>query len=169
MRDLLWRPLVWLVTWAPVFAWLQRRGAANPYTHITSADGQDTYMFRYWIFNPFGKDAEGDPLPARWSWLPSVRLHRIMRGDHDRHLHDHPWNARTIVLRGFYADYRNARCAPLRQRGYTGRLLFGQFHRILYVNTDGVWTLFFTWKYRGTWGFDVDGVKVPWREYLGIK
>jgi hypothetical protein len=32
-----------------------------------------------------------------------------------------------------------------------------------------VWTLFITWRYQGTWGFDVDGSKVPWREYLGIK
>jgi hypothetical protein len=32
----------------------------------------------------------------------------------------------------------------------------------------GATTLFITGKYRGTWGFLVDGVKVPWREYLGI-
>lgn len=50
--------------------------------------------------------------------------------------------------------------------GYTGRLLFGQYHRITAVPRDGVWTLFITWRKRGSWGFDVDGREVPWREYL---
>ena len=50
--------------------------------------------------------------------------------------------------------------------GYTGRLLFGQCHRISAVKPGGVWTLFFTWPKKGAWGFDVDGTKVPWREYL---
>lgn len=26
-----------------------------------------------------------------------------------------------------------------------------------------------TGKYRGTWGFLVDGVKVQWRKYLGLE
>lgn len=53
-----------------------------------------------------------------------------------------------------------------RLSGYTGRLLYGQFHRIETVPPAGAWTLFITWKYRGTWGFDVDGVKVPYKQYF---
>lgn len=56
-----------------------------------------------------------------------------------------------------------------RTAGYTGRLLFGEYHRIIEVSDGGVWTLFITWKYQGTWGFLVDGVKVPYRKYLGVK
>lgn len=141
-----------------------------PYNHITSADGSDVYMYRYWLFNPYGKDANGDPTPARWPWLPSVRIHIIMRADGDRHLHDHPWNARTIVLENWYREERIEIPGGkyLRGRGYTGRLLFGQYHRIAEVADGGVMTMFFTWRKRGTWGFLVDGKKVPWREYLGI-
>lgn len=149
------------------------------------------YMGRWWLFNPY--PAPGDYARKGWrDWLPSIRIHHIMRPDTDRHLHDHPWNARTIVLHGWYAEERYSdlwdkaererfiqKRGPaavalllrerLRQRGYTGRLLFGEYHRISAVSNGGVWTMFITWRKRGTWGFDVEGTKVPWREYLGIK
>ena len=53
-----------------------------------------------------------------------------------------------------------------RTRGYTGAVKFNQFHRIAEVSPGGVFTLWFTWKYQGTWGFDVDGKKVPYKTYL---
>lgn len=190
MIELLWRLAALIISRPAVAARLIRRAQRTPYTHIMSADGADCYMGRWWLFNAYTKDANGDPAPARWSWLPSIRVHHIMRPDQDRHLHDHPWNARTIVLRGWYEEERHAREHPydghafwrlmpipaaealrvvfMRRRGYTGRLLFGQFHRISAVPEAGVWTLFFTWRKRGTWGFDVNGVKVPWRKYLGV-
>lgn len=195
-----WRFVAWLCTRERVFVWLLRRAFRTPYTHITSADGRDVYMRRYWLFNPYqsetGARAEGSDAAPRRAWwremLPSVRIHHIRRADQDRHLHDHPWNARTVVLKGRYEEERyvdeSAEGAAKRElrgvspersgflshitqsyvriSGYTGRLLFGQFHRITAVPKEGVWTMFITWRKRGTWGFDVDGVKVPWREYL---
>lgn len=170
--------------------WLIARAQRTPYTHITSQDGNHVYMGRWWLFNPYGRSANNEQTPARWPWLPSVRLHHIKRADQDRHLHDHPWNARTIVLRNWYKEERpTAACSTrdlilyncdrlfrhgmeisvlARGAGYTGRLLYGQYHRISEVSPGGVWTLFITWRYRGTWGFLVDGKKVPWREYLGL-
>jgi uncharacterized protein YwqG len=92
-------------------------------------------------------------------------------------MHDHPWDARTIILRGFYWEVRPM--SPndehyglangahfLRWKGDTAQLNFGEFHQIVKVPEDGVWTMFITYKYRGTWGFLVDGVKVKWKEYL---
>jgi hypothetical protein len=125
------------------------------------------YMYRWWLFNPYptGNDGAG----RRWGdWLPSIRIHRIMREDRDRHLHDHPWNARTFILRGGYEEERPGQAFILRQPGDTARLSYGQYHRINKVSDGGVWTLFVTGKKRGTWGFKVDGKKVPWRMYLGI-
>lgn len=196
-RYAAWRALAWLVTREKVFVWLLRRAFRTPYSHITSADGADVYMKRYWLFNPYatedGARASGsDAVPSRSWWrerLPSVRIHHIRRADQDRHLHDHPWNARTIILKGWYEEERysdesevgvarrqlkaqgshvgaGTRVSQVRIAGYTGRLLFGQYHRITAVPRDGVWTLFITWRKRGSWGFDVDGHKVPWREYL---
>lgn len=185
MRELIWRAIARIVSRPAVADWIIRRSHRTPYSPITSRDGADLYMDRWWLFNPYSKDSEGNAGPARWSWLPSVRVHHILRADDDAHLHDHPWNARTILLRGWYAEER--RCADVpngvsffpvwteddklragfdRSVGYTGQVLHGSYHRISEVAPGGVYTLWFTWRYRGTWGFLVDGNKVPWREYL---
>jgi hypothetical protein len=174
IREILWRLVARIVSRPAVFIWLLQRAWRTPYTHITGPDGS-VYMGRWWLFNPY----PGSGGPRRWGeWLPSVRIHHIQRPDSDRHLHDHPWNARTIILRGWYQeelpatvfmDGSRSRNFRSRRAGDTGRLLFGEYHRIECISDGGVWTLFITWRYRGTWGFNVDGRKVPWREYLGVK
>lgn len=191
LREAPWRVIAWIATRPAVTNWLIDRAKRTPYTDITSRDGGDIYMERWWLFNPY--PAPGDYERKSW-WrelLPSVRIHHIVRPDDAAHLHDHPWNARTIVLRGWYEEERPANAFEQgdwlrirtdadgnttsmrevfkRKAGFTGRILFGQFHSIDAVSPGGVWTMFWTWKYRGTWGFDVDGKKVPWREYLGVK
>lgn len=186
-----WRAIAWLATRPRIILWLMQRAQRTPYSRITSADGQHLYMGRWWLFNPYGRDQDGEQGPARFAWLPSVRIHYICRADQDRDLHDHPWNARTIILRGWYEEERYAppfdndhvrqimpKTVPgtagqlltrrHRPTGYTGRLLYGEYHRISEVSEGGVWTLFITGRKRGTWGFDVDGVKVPWRVYTGL-
>ena len=177
MREYFWRFAAYFIAKPGISAWLVDKSQATPYSHITSADGQSRYMGRWWLFNPYGKDANGEPTPARIKWLPSIRVHHICRPDHDRHLHDHPWNARTIILKGWYRElrlfkfseaYPPAELELERKAGYTGRLLFGEYHRITEVSPGGVWTLFFTWKKLGKWGFLKDGVKVYWRTYLGL-
>ncbi|QOR55753.1 MAG: hypothetical protein YHS30scaffold667_49 [Phage 65_10] len=164
MSNFLWRIVAFIIARPRVTDWLIARAQRTPYLHIVDADGS-TYMGRWWLFNPYAP--QSDVESKHWPWLPSVRIHRICRPDRDRHMHDHPWNARTIVLRGFYCEERPTG-EYFRARGYTGRLLFGQYHRITDVSAGGVWTMFFTWRKQGTWGFKVDGVKVPWREYLGV-
>lgn len=166
-----------------VVNWLIRRAARTPYTPIITDDL--LYMDRFWLFNPYPAMSSGAK-----NWFPiSIRLHHIHLPDQDRHLHDHPWNARTIILRGWYKEDRrvvstnstmfdralNAR-VPLsyledysRIAGDTAALQFGEYHRITEVSPGGVWTLFVTGKYRGTWGFMVDGAKVQWRQYLGLE
>lgn len=141
--------------------WIIARAKRTPYYPIMSPDGTEMYMDRHWLFNPYGKGPDGEQTPARWSWLPSVRLHHILVPDSDRHLHDHPWNARTIILRGWYREERDGGQVFTRRAGTSARLRFGQFHRITKVSPGGVWTIFITGRYRGTWGF-----KMPWREYL---
>ena len=179
MRNFLWRIVAFIVTIPVVTDWLIERAKRTPYSHIPSRDGKRTYMRRWWLFNPYGKADNGDTLPPRWEWLPSIRVHHILLADDDQHMHDHPWDARTIVLRGYYLEQlpltadRGQRGFAWRwhecRRGYTGRLEFGEYHRIHTLSGGGVYTLFFTWKYMGTWGFLVDGVKVPWRKYLGLE
>lgn len=156
--------------------WLIRRAQRTPYTHITGPNG-DVYMERYWLFNPYPTESSGQK-----NWFPiSARIHWIRRQDEDRHLHDHPWNARTFILSGWYRekrlerpykatwDFTQKEVTHTRLAGNTAALGFGEYHRITEISEGGVWTLFVTGKYQGTWGFLVDGVKVQWRKYLGLE
>lgn len=169
---MIWAAIARVLAWPPIADRLIERAKRTPYRHIASADGQDVYMGRFWLFNPYpGRD---QPNTGWRTWLPSVRIHHICREDRDRHLHDHPWHARTVILRGRYVETRQiSEDGPgpthrrfMRQRGDTATLRYGEFHRIDSVSPGGVWTLFITYRYRGTWGFKVDGKKIPWRDYL---
>lgn len=166
MNKLFWRTVARIVSRPAITAWLIRRAQRTPYTHIMSPDGLDCYMGRWWLFNPY--PASGAAKRLGWGWLPSIRIHHILRADSDRHHHDHPWYARTIILRGWYLEHRGAQ-SIIRFKRDTATLKFGEYHRIAVVPAKGVWTLFITGRKRGTWGFQVDGQKVPWRQYLGIE
>lgn len=218
LRDGLWHVIGETLAYPPIAEWLIRRALRTPYSHLPSND-DPTYMQRWWLFNPYERIALRDSAPeaerqsymAQFAWLPwSFRIHRIVREDRDPHMHDHPWNARTFILRGFYIEERLVKYVPvashydelcdgtcdLEEAGYnpcTGaccrsrlihphdRLLtktkimapgctqairFNEYHRIIEVSQGGVWTLFVTSRYQGTWGFLVNGVKVPYRDYV---
>ncbi len=182
MLNLFWRLVAKVLARPAIAAWLIARAQRTPYLHIMSADGQTMYMGRWWLFNPYSRETHK---PALW-WCPwSFRIHHIMRHDEDRDLHDHPWNARTIILRGWYVEQRmldsedpvlsglnvpsGAHATEYidRRAGDTARLNHGEYHRIDQISPGGVYTLFITSKWRGDWGFLVNGVKVPWRTYTG--
>lgn len=188
MINLFWRLVAKVLARPAIADWLIARAKLTPYQHIMSADGTEMYMGRWWLFNPYSRETHKQAL---W-WFPwSFRIHHIMRPDEDRDLHDHPWNARTIILRGWYTEERlepashvdMLKPGPLlwleepdylfklsmrtRSPGDTARLNHGEYHRIDQVSPGGVITLFITSKWRGDWGFLVNGVKVPWRTHTG--
>lgn len=194
MVDFAWSYLARLLTKPRIADALIRFAKRTPYLHLRSPDGS-VYMERYWVFNPYDRVTN----VPRWAPLIpfSIRVHHIRREDLDRHLHDHPWDARTIILKGWYIEKRLVdESNPLyqaaitripealdgceigaievteaiwRRPGDTAALKTGQYHSICEVSDGGVYTLFISWKWRETWGFLVDGVKVPWREYLGLQ
>lgn len=154
-----------------------RRAQRTPYSNIYSQDGKSLYMIRCWLFNPYQR--EDGSRPQR-SWLmeqlPSMRVHIILRPDSDRHMHDHPWDARTFIMKRYYVEKRQRQDKDYegldyftRRAGQTVSLKYGEYHSITEVPHAGVVTLFVTWKYKGVWGFLVDGVKVPWMQYLKKK
>lgn len=155
-----------------VAQWLIARSMCTPYSDIVK-DG-DLYMRRFWLFNPYPDSGASGADRKRWQFPISIRIHHIVLPDQDRALHDHPWNARTFILRGAYVEHRPEdaytvkHVGILRRAGETATLKFGEYHRITSVSEGGVWTMFVTGKYRGTWGFLVNGAKVQWRKYLGL-
>lgn len=157
-----WKALAWLLSRQPVADWLLRRAKRTPYRHIVKSGR--TYMERYWLFNPYDNTSR----KPRWSWCPiSVRIHVIRKPDDDRHLHDHPWDARTIVLRGWYLEERLGEYLERRRMaGDTATIGVRRYHRINAVSPGGVVTLFITGRERGTgWGYLVNGQHVPWGDY----
>lgn len=166
MKNLFWRLLARLLAKPKVTNFLINQAESKPYFHL------DGYMHRWWLTPRFllTRDENGNLFPYRW--LPSIlkcRVHHILRADNDRHLHDHPADNRSIILRGYYDEQdvfgqSNIRCA--------GQTVFRRaecFHKIAYVPIYGVWTLWFLGDQTNKWGFLVDGRKVYYKTYLGIK
>lgn len=172
---MLWNLIAKFCARPAVAGWLIRKALNRPYSPIIK--NGDLYMDRYWLFNPYPDTGASGADRKRWQFPISIRIHHIMLPDQDRDMHDHPWNARTIILRGWYkecrrdqiADGKRYRMVLKRMEGDTATLKFGEFHRIEELSENGVWTMFITGKYRGTWGFLVNGVKVQWRKYLGLE
>ena len=175
----IWKIIAHIAARPAVADWLIRRAQRTPYSPIIK--NGDLYMDRFWLFNPYPDTGESGADKPRWTFPISIRIHHIVLPDQDRHLHDHPWNARTVVLRGWYNEIRLETPALdadgmerivhakiRRAAGDTAPLGFGEFHCITELPAGGVWTMFITGRYRGTWGFMVDGAKVPYRDYLGL-
>lgn len=160
IKELLWKGAAWVVSRKPAADWLIARAQRTPYFDL------ENYMDRWWLFNRYSEIGSQEVVEKRFSWLPSIRVHHILREDRAEHLHDHPWDARTIILRGHYVETLANGAQYLRRAGDTRPICFGEYHHINQVSDGGVYTLFFTWKYVGTWGFLVDGVKIPYKEYL---
>lgn len=178
---MIWYLIAWIASRKPIADWLIKRAMRTPYTHIIH-DG-DTYMERYWLFNSYERGPNKQE-KSKYTWFPwNIRIHWIRRADMAEHMHDHPWNARTIILRGGYVEQRLMGALQVRSkgrlivndehikefkrvRGCTARIGFKQYHHISHVTPEGAWTLFISGPYQGTWGFLVDGVKKPWREYF---
>jgi len=169
MKEWLWRRVAWLASRKPVANWLIKRAQRCPYFHL------EGYMNRWWLFNRYSVPGEQTKIIPRWPWLPSIRIHHILREDYAEHLHDHPWEGRTIILRGWYVERREDGERYVMSKGDTRAIKYGEYHSIDSVSIDygtyprmesSVYTMFITWKYQGTWGFLVDGKKVHWKQYV---
>lgn len=168
MRELIWSIVARIVTRPAIADWLIRLAARTPYFHIAGEEG--IYMRRWWLMPRWTLkvDERGNLMPK--AWMPfSVRVHHICLPDHDRDLHDHPFNYRTVILRCGYVEEDIFGVMRPRIPGDTVSATAQTFHRIAYVGPGGVWTLFIMGRRVNPWGFLVGGRKVHWRDYLGVK
>lgn len=182
MRNLVWQILGKFLALPFVTAALIAQARKTPFTHLRHPDGR-LYMARWWLFNGWG-EARNRLL----SWIPfSIRVHYIATADEDRELHDHPWPARTFILKGWYKETRlvgskrigssvageyfvgGGQVEFMRKTGDTATLDFCEFHRISEISPGGVYTLFLCFGWAGDWGFlSPTGRKVWWRDWLNI-
>lgn len=118
-----------------------------------------------------------DPYLLRWYLIPrnpflNVYLHKFLRDDDDRALHDHPWWFVSVILRGGYIEHTEfsdgtkvLRCrtsvidvlSPWWKRSIAYRPASWR-HRVALPHTETggrvpCWTLIITGRRSRTWGF----------------
>lgn len=114
-------------------------------------------------------NCEHDPYLQRWYLIRTeacaLFLHRFIRGDEDRALHDHPWAFIVIpIWRGYieHNDRGQRRVLPIlgiRCRPATYR------HRVQLINGQPAWSLFIRFRKRRLWGFWPKGKFVSWKDW----
>lgn len=110
-------------------------------------------------------------------WLLGAFFHHFHRGDHDRALHNHPWDwAIAFILTGGYTAEERQDDDSVAVKSYPpfsiNLIRAKDFHRVdLLDPINGCWTLFVRHKRIQDWGFWDRDTKIylPWREFLGIE
>ncbi len=113
----------------------------------------------------------GDPYLLRWYLIPRNRwlnlyLHKFLRSDTDRALHDHPWHNCSIVLDGSYKEVtpegvylRVAHDVVFRKPTDLHRV------ELFFGGRAPVWTLFITGPMVQEWGFMCPKGKKHWKDF----
>ncbi len=104
-------------------------------------------------------------IKTRWG---SIWLHAIYKADVDKHLHNHPWDFRSIVLKGSYKELTQ-QGIQLQSPGKINVRDGSKYHKILELLSPVVYTLFFASTPKRQWGYDVDGRFVDHETYRELK
>ena len=119
-----------------------------------------------------------DPLLKRYilfrcPWF-GVYVHKLLRSDYQRSLHDHPWPFISVMLHGAYVEvYDNQRdglSGEIYRHRHFPDIVFRPAkwrHRVL-IDTKtalGAWTLVFVGPRQRKWGFWVKGEWCWWRKH----
>lgn len=116
----------------------------------------------------------GEKYLTRWKLannrLFRIYLHKLDGPDPDRHLHNHPWNAMVIILRGGYEQRELHLLSGTAWRTATTSVrwinrLGVYYHKITTIK-PGTWTLVLGGPVHRHWGFLVEGKHVPWEDYV---
>jgi hypothetical protein len=83
-----------------------------PVRHITREDAVP-YLDRYYLLGDMGGLKYFGTCKPRWwqhltTWMPCVYVHRFLADDQDDELHNHPWEATSLILAGGYREERRA-------------------------------------------------------------
>lgn len=131
-----------------------------------------------WLtFTPhFIVGGEDDPYLLRWYAVPrnnrlNVYLHKFMRDDDDRALHDHPWWFVSVMLRGGYYEHttggglirRDVPSIAFRRATHAHRV---ELLRYSSGKLRPAWTLVITGKRSRVWGFWCPKGFVPWHRFV---
>lgn len=115
----------------------------------------------------------GNDYLQRWFVIPrnrffNIYLHRFLRSDYDRALHDHPWLNMSILLDGEYVEHTIPQGGiNLKKRYVTGDIKMRgarSAHRVELTNGP-CWSLFITGPRVREWGFHCPAGWRHWKEF----
>lgn len=97
-------------------------------------------------------------------WLPCVYLHCFEASDEDPCPHNHPWEAKSLILWGGYLEIRKDEATRVYTPGDVNTITENTFHRVLLLE-DECWSLIKIGRKVQSWGFyDLRTREfVPWR------
>jgi hypothetical protein len=98
-----------------------------------------------------------------------INLHGIYQHDEDAHLHSHPWNFISIVLKGWYSERLEDNPHNVRYPGNIAKRKKDSFHKIEKLHSKSVYTLNFMWGEEVVWGYKVNGNFVDHETYRQLK
>lgn len=149
--------------------------------------GEDVYLERWYVVRSGcvwstltdeqrRKQLENDN-PREDDNRENVYIHRFLRGDDDRALHDHPWAWETILLDGEYLEIK-----PVDDRVPLGAFVThhrhpgdrvtspnaNSPHRIKLIAGQPALTFFITGARTRDWGFWCDQGWTHWREFTAM-
>ncbi len=119
---------------------------------IPSYPDRTPYLIRWKVSLPFGF---------------AIYLHKILKSDVDRDMHDHPWNFLSILVWGSYVEETPNNNRRLKQ--WFNFHWATDSHRVELFKRDGVEIPVYTIILRGKrvreWGYPTENGWIPWREY----
>ena len=112
------------------------------------------------------------PYLLRWYIVPrnpwfGIYLHKFVRSDYDRALHDHPKDNISIILRGQYLEHFKTH-TRLRRAGHIIARRAETAHRVELMYGQPCWSLFLTGRERRQWGFHCPSGWRHWKDVVTI-
>jgi hypothetical protein len=87
----------------------------------------------------------------------------------DRHLHDHPFNYMTLILKGGYWEHLQDGSRTWYGPGSIRFAKANTLHRLELPEGQDAWTLFFTGTRIRKWGFQTEDGWIDFKTYLDKK
>lgn len=115
------------------------------------------------------------PYMLRWFLIPrnsflNIYLHKFMRDDDDRALHDHPWWFFSLMIAGRYTEHVDDWCFHRRAPSIAFRRAEHRHRVELPKDKSGrpipCWTIVITGPKSRTWGFWCPKGFVPWFDFV---
>ena len=108
----------------------------------------------------------------RWYIIPrnkwfNIYLHRFLKSDGDRELHDHPWWSLSFLIKGHLFEECKDYIRVIHK--WYPYLRSAKHRHRLYLMSGEAWTVFITGPEVREWGFWTDDGWVQWQKFIGDK